>query len=402
MFKKVLAVGFSAVLALSLVACGGSKDNKSKSSKETTKASESEAATVYSVKDEKIKVGSGVIKLADYSQLTVYEDDVKVTDDSYKSQVDYILEQSATYKDTKSAKISSVDKVKVDYTGQIKYKGKKVTFEGGTASDQEIDLGNNSSGYIDGFTKALEGQHKVGDKFTKKLKFPDTYTNNTKIDGKEVKLAGKTVWFTFTIKSISTKSVPKLTDKFVKEKFGAYGVTDVKSFEKYAREQMRTSNIMNKVWSKFVASCEVVSYSSTEKESLKKVADANYESQLKAQYGVDLDSYLEAASMSKEDWDNNIMSQVESSLKTKMVYQALAKKADLVPSDSDYNKEAETLAQQNSLSVKELESKYGKTEVEYAVITQRVQKYIAENVTVKEGSEPTTAAETTEAATTAK
>ena len=43
-----------------------------------------------------------------------------------------------------------------------------------------------------------------------------------------------------------------------------------------------------------------------------------------------------------------------------------------------------------------------KTEVEYAVITQRVQKYIAENVTVKEGSEPTTAAETTEAATTAK
>ena len=50
--------------------------------------------------------------------------------------------------------------------------------------------------------------------------------------------------------------------------------------------------------------------------------------------------------------------------------------------------------QQNSLSVKELESTYGKTEVEYAVITQRVQKYIAENVTVKEGSEPTTAAET--------
>ena len=85
-----------------------------------------------------------------------------------------------------------------------------------------------------------------------------------------------------------------------------------------------------------------------------------------------------------------------------MVYQALAKKADLVPSDSDYNKEAETLAQQNSLSVKELESTYGKTEVEYAVITQRVQKYIAENVIVKEGSEPTTAAETTEAATTAK
>ena len=268
MFKKVLAVGFSAVLALSLVACGGSKDNKSKSSKETTTASESEAATVYSVKDEKIKVDSGVIKLADYSQLTVYEDDVKVTDDSYKSQVDYILEQSATYKDTKSAKISSVDKVKVDYTGQIKYKGKKVTFEGGTASDQEIDLGNNSSGYIDGFTKALEGQHKVGDKFTKKLKFPDTYTNNTKIDGKEVKLAGKTVWFTFTIKSISTKSVPKLTDKFVKEKFGAYGVTDVKSFEKYAREHPEEQVVFLSVGFETTTPAECLSVKKAKKDGL--------------------------------------------------------------------------------------------------------------------------------------
>ena len=47
--------------------------------------------------------------------------------------------------------------------------------------------------------------------------------------------------------------------------------------------------------------------------------------------------YSTGKELSKEDWDNNIMSQVESSLKTKMVYQALAKKADLVPSDSDYN-----------------------------------------------------------------
>ena len=220
-------------------------------------------------------------------------------------------------------------------------------FDGGTASGASLKIGSGT--FIDGFEDQLIGK-MPGETVQVKVTFPKDY------QGKEV--AGKDAVFETTINYID--ETPKLTDKFVKEKFGAYGVTDVKSFEKYAREQMRTSNIMNKVWSNFVASCEVVSYSSTEKESLKKVADANYESQLQSQYGVDLDSYLEAASMSKEDWDNNIMSQVESSLKTKMVYQALAKKADLVPSDSDYNKEAETLAQQNSLSVKELESTYGK------------------------------------------
>ena len=59
----------------------------------------------------------------------------------------------------------------------------------------------------------------------------------------------------------------------------------------------------------------------------------------------------------------------------------------------DVNMDQEEVAKK---FLKELESTYGKTEVEYAVITQRVQKYIAENVTVKEGSEPTTEEETTE------
>lgn len=390
MFKKVVAVGCSAILALSLVACG-SGDKKT----ENETVSESEVSTVYAVKDEEIKVDSGVIKLADYKQLTVYEDDIKVTDDVYKSQVDYILEQSATYEEKKSAKITSEDKVTVDYSGQIKVDGKKVTFDGGTASDQEINLSTDSTSYIDGFTSALEGKHKVGDKFTKKMKFPDTYTNTTNVNGKDVSLAGQSVWFTFTIKKISVKTVPELTDAFVTEKFGAYGVKDVKSFETYAKKQMRMSNIMNKVWNNFVDSCQVVSYNKEQKESLKKVADANYESQIQASYGVDLSSYLEAASMSKEDWDANIMSQVESSLKSKMVYEAFAKAVGIVPSNSDYKKEAETLAQQNSMSVEELESTYGKSEVQSAVIAQRVQDYVAENVIVKEGSEPTTAAETT-------
>lgn len=63
MFKKVLAVGFSAVLALSLVAWRGSKDNKSKSSKETTTASESEAATVYSIRMRRLKLTAVLLSL---------------------------------------------------------------------------------------------------------------------------------------------------------------------------------------------------------------------------------------------------------------------------------------------------------------------------------------------------
>ena len=378
MFKKVLAVGFSAVLALSLVACGGSKDNKSKSSKETTTASESEAATVYSVKDEKIKVDSGVIKLADYSQLTVYEDDVKVTDDSYKSQVDYILEQSATYKDTKSAKISSVDKVKVDYTGQIKYKGKKVTFEGGTASDQEIDLGNNSSGYIDGFTKALEGQHKVGDKFTKKLKFPDTYTNNTKIDGKEVKLAGKTVWFTFTIKSISTKSVPKLTDKFVKEKLSdRYGYTTVKEMKKTIRDEIFKTNKTDYIWNHMI-----------EKSKFKEIPDElindrvdvlvnGLKAQLKAS-NYTLKDYLSAYGIEDETTlRDQYKSSCESTVKVFLIADAIAADKKISVTDEDVK------AYFNGEDTAQYEKQYSKAYINRIVLNNLVIQEIEKNVTVK-------------------
>ena len=73
-----------------------------------------------------------------------------------------------------------------------------------------------------------------------------------------------------------------------------------------------------------------------------------------------------------------------------MVVYAIAEEQDLIPSGSEYKKEVETLAKQNKSSVKEIESQYGKEQVEYAIIYQNVQEFIAENVTYKKGSEPTT------------
>ncbi|MFQ9515759.1 MAG: FKBP-type peptidyl-prolyl cis-trans isomerase [Eubacterium sp.] len=368
MFKKVLAVVLSSAMALALIGCG-------------TKTS----------------VGEGEVKLGEYKGLVVYHDDVEVTDDAYQQTVDYLLSQDTTTELVKKGTVKKDSTVNVDYVGKIEVDGKKVKFEGGEATEQNISLSSDAGSYIDGFVSSLKG-HKVGDKFTEKLKFPKTYTQTTTVNKKTIELAGKDVWFTFTINGIQKSTTPELTDKYAKEKFGIYGVTDVKSFKTYVKNQMRISNIMNKVWSDFVDTCEVVSYDKEEKESLKKTYETNFEAQLQQQYQADLQTYLEACSMSEEDWDKQVTEQVESSLKEKMIIKAIAEKENLIPEGEDYKKEAETLAEQNSASVEELESQYGKDEVEYAIIYQRVQKFIADNVKEKEGSEPTTAAETTKAA----
>ncbi len=360
MFKKFLAVSLSAVMVLSLAGCGS-----------------------------KASTDSGDIKLADYKGLVVYEDDVEVTDEAYQQQVDSILSSDSTTEMVKKGKVKADSVVNVDYVGKIEVDGKKVAFDGGSAEGQDINLSTDSANYIDGFVSCLKGK-KVGAKFTKKLKFPKSYTGTTTIDKKDVKLAGKTVWFTYTVNGIQVTTTPELTDKYVADKFGAYGVKDVKGFEKYAKKQMRISNIMNKVWQNFVDDCEVISYNKKEKESMKTEYESQFEAQLQSYYQADLKTYLEACSMSEKDWNKQVVEQVESTMKTKMIIYAIAKKEGLDLSDSDYKKEAQTLAEQNSASVKELESQYGKDEVEYAIIYQKVQEFIADNVKVKKGSEPTT------------
>lgn len=369
MFKKVLAVALSSVMALALVGCGGSS-----------------------------KTDEGEVKLGEYKGLVVYHDDVEVTDDDYQQTVDYLLSQDATTELVKKGTVKKDSTVNVDFVGKIKVDGKKVKFDGGEASDTNINMSTDAANYIDGFVSALKG-HKVGDKFTEKLTFPETYTQTTTINDETIELAGKDVWFTFTINGIQQTNTPELTDEYAKEKFGTYGVTDVESFETYVKEQMRISNIMNKVWDDFVESCEVVSYNTEEEESLQDAYVESFEAQLQSSYGADLTSYLEACSMSEEEWKEQVKEQVDDSLKQKMIIKAIAEKENLVPEGEEYEKEAQTIAEQNSASVEELESQYGKSEVEYVIIYQRVQKFIADNVEEKEGSEPTTAEETTVAET---
>ncbi len=374
MVKKILAVVLSASMAIALIGCNSSNGGNA-------------------------TLDEGTVKLGKYKGLVVYHDDVEVTDDYYNQQVDSILQQKATTSLVKKGTVKEDSTANVDYVGKIEVDGKKVEFENGSAKDQNINVTGGASQYIEGFTAALKG-HKVGDKFTEKLKFPKTYTNTTKVNGKEVKLAGKDVWFTFTINGIQETNVPELTDKFVKDNFEAFGLKTVKEFEKYLKEQMRTSNIMSKLWQKLVDSCEVVEYNKKAKESAKDEYESQFEAQLQAQYGADLKTYKEACSLSDEDWDKQLTEQVESSLKERMIVKAIAKKEGLDVNSNTYKTEAESLAKQNSVSLDELESQYGKDEVEYAIIYQRVTKFIVDNVEEKEGTEPTTTAPetTTEAA----
>lgn len=374
MIKKIFAVALSATMALGLVACGSNSET----------------------------VGKGEIKLNDYaSQLYVYQDDMDSYVSSYSEYYQsYLLSAATETKTIKKGKVKKDSKVNVDYKGEIKVDGKKVAFQGGTAEAQSIDIANDQANYIEGFVSSLIG-HKVGDTFTAKLAFPETYTNNTTVDGKEVSLAGQTVWFTYTINSLEVSKQPKkLTDKIVATNAPQMGlpadITTVKKFDEYLNDYLSKQFVSNYVMQKLMDEAEVVKFDPDEESS----AYEKEKESVAAQYSASFDDYLEACSISEEDWKANVKENVENNLKSTMLIKALCEELNLSPSDKEYKKEAESLGG-GELSVDELESQYGKDTVNMAILSSRLQDYISEHVEYKKGSEPTTTAaeneETTEA-----
>lgn len=369
MFKKVLAVTLAATMALTMVGCSS-----------------------------KVKVGDGEVKLGDYKGLVVYADDVACSDADYETVKESFLQQCTTTELKKSGKVKKDSVVNVDYEGKIEVDGKMVAFDGGTSTSAvDIDMANDAGNYIEGFVDALKG-HKAGDKFTAHLKFPDDYSGTTVVNEEEIKLAGKDVDFTFTIHGLQVSTTPEFTDELVKENSGMDDVTTKAEFEEYVRSSTRSNNIINKVWSKFVEECEVITYDETVMEEV----NDYFETYLSSSYGTTLDKYLEASGMTEDQWKEEV---IRPEVKNRMIINAIAKKEGLTLSDDEYKKEAESMAAQYGVDLETYESNYGgKDYVELTLTAQRVQEFVVDNVEEKEGSEPTTKAPetTTEETTTEK
>ena len=152
--KKVICIGLVVALALGLSACSCSKDTTTTNS--TSKGSE--ASSDYNPLD--------YVTLGQYKGLTVdiNKADYEVTEDKIVKKEMELCNGDAEFEPDSSKTIVKKDSiVNVDYVGKLD----GVPFEGGTAKNVWIDVGNNcdaSSGtkYIDGFTNGVLGG-RVGD-----------------------------------------------------------------------------------------------------------------------------------------------------------------------------------------------------------------------------------------------
>lgn len=387
--KKAIALTLTLAMAVTMAGCGNNQKG-----------------TVTSASGKKISTDliKGSIKLADYKGLEVYEDEIKVEDTEVQSQIDNLLKEKQDSNVVTKGKVVESDTVNIDYTGTIKLNGEYFKFDGGSATNYDLDIDN--SQFIDGFAEGLVG-HKVGEEVTLNLKFPKDYSQTSKdADGNELTLAGKKV--KFVVKINSRKVLPELTDKFVKKNYKKqYGTKTVDELKSYISNQLRTNKIVNAVFSDYVDKCDVTAYDEKEVESIEDFNNSAMASRLQSQYKTNLDTYLKACKMSKKDWNKKMEDSAQKTAKQAMVIEGIAISEGLWASEKDYNAGLKKVATSMGYkSVDELESYFTKYQAYYGQViikesvafNEAVNQLIADNAKILEGSRPadeTTTEETT-------
>ena len=329
MKNRLLSMVIIGALAVSMVACGG-KDADSKSDKKATEKTES------TKKSDPIEYkASDYVTLGDYKGLEVtLEGEYEYSKEGFEKYLEDAIASAALYvEDSSQNEIKEDSIVNVDYVGSQD----GVAFDGGSAEDQTIDVGNNSSteggGYIEGFTAGLVG-HKVGEEVAYEVKFPDEYGN--------ADLAGQTVTFTFQInyiaKAINSKS--DLTDEICADNLG-YDTVDeyVKAMETQYKdslannlEQDKQTAVLNAVLNNSKVSDVPEELLQARVDMYVQVYDKQYES-----YGTTTKEYMEAMGQDYEEYLEKLKTNIKESTETELILEAIADKEGLEADDEGYD-----------------------------------------------------------------
>ena len=288
------------------------------------------------------------VKLNDYMNMTVEVQDYTVDDDTIKSYIESLIAENPVYEASDKTTVESGDIVNIDYVGKVD--GEE--FTGGSAQGAHLTIGSGT--FIDGFEDGLIGKN-VGETVELNLKFPDDYTNNTA-------LAGKDVVFTVTINSIDTASAIEyddLTDEYISENFGVANLDELKSQAKSnlesTAEYYKMQEVQPAVLAKLLEECEV-----TLPDGLLDQRIQEYKDRVNKAVEESGQSFEDYIGQSEDDYYADLDSRMEESVKEELILEAIVRDMDLSISESDFNSFVEQFMSRYSFTSKDdFYSEYG-------------------------------------------
>lgn len=259
----------------------------------------------------------------------------------------------------------------IDFDGYVDGK----PLEGGKGTDHNLELGTNS--FIEGFEEGVVGM-KVGGNTTLNLKFPDPYHS--------ADLAGKPVEFKVTLKELKKKSLPELTDEFLKSIGAGETVEQLKKTIRDDLEKSETKRISQDMNNRL----------------LKQLVKANPvdvpPSMLKEQKQIlvnDMKNRMMEQGMSEADfgtyaskWDKDFETSAAEMIQAGFLVDTIAKQHNLSWTKEDVEKKIEEYAKQTNLDPQKIREFYARPEqaqrITYMITEEKVIAFLLQSAKVTE------------------
>lgn len=339
------------------------------------------AASVYLTGCSGNSASSDYVTVGGYREVEVedIEEPGEVTDEDVDSYIEAVLAQYGTQEEITNRAVESGDTVNIDFVGKMDGEA----FEGGSSEGYNLEIG--SGAFIPGFEDGII-DHKPGETFDWNGNFPEDYSTNPD-------LAGKDVTFTITVNYICGETVlPELTDEFVQTVS-----EESKTVEEYREEIKKLlsennttdfdTTLQQSAWDAVMEKAEIKDYPEGEVEKYAQNLIDQYKAAAESysmEYGDFLQQYY---GVSEEDFEAQVNEAAEQSIKEKVVAEAIAEEEDLAPkNEEEWQKEYEALAEEYGYEdADSLMEAADEDSLKTIILINRVKEYLAENaVQVKE------------------
>ena len=291
------------------------------------------------------------VKLGDYKGLEIEKQETELSDEELQESIDHSLSHLAEMVVKEDGAVENGDTVNIDFSGSVD--GEE--FDGWQAEGYDLEIGSGS--FIPGFEEQIEGM-KTGDEKDVVVTFPEEYHAE--------ELAGKEATFKTKVNEIKFKDVPELNDEIANELD-----SDAENVDEY-KENLRKRLSEQKATEAENTEKEEAINKATENASID-IPEAMINTELDRmiqefgqriqQQGLDLQTYYQISGQNEEQLRDQMKDDAEQRVKTNLTLTAIADEENIEVSDEDIDKELEKMSEQFNISVEDIKSTLGNTDI---------------------------------------
>lgn len=310
-------------------------------------------------------------ELGKYKGIELEKVEYTVEDKDIDHELGHMAEKNARVITVEDRPVQEGDIAVIDFEGSVD----GVPFEGGKAEKHELEIGSHS--FIEGFEDQVIGM-KIEEEKDINVTFPEEYFSKD--------LAGKPAVFKVKVHEIKAKELPTMDDDFAKDVSEFDTLDELKASIKKNLEEQNEHKAKHEIEDKAIE--KVCENAKVEIPSgMIELEIDNMEEDMNrrlAYQGLNVEQYLKFLNKTKEDFRNEMKPQAETSIKTRLVLEAISKDAKIEIPEEELNAKIAELAKtynrpEDELKANEEFKKYVSSSLE----SEKVIKYIVDNAKIK-------------------